>query len=116
MCIVIDMNIYIEPEVEKRLREEPSMSGLINNLLRKHYGIAHKDAPPKAGAKSLEPIEEPVYVSEEETPMIEKHDLRPKLNPTPGVVIDVGTQCEHGFGPKLCLIKGCKHYQFRKKR
>lgn len=66
--------------------------------------------------KRSEPLEEPVYVSEEETPMIEKHDLRPKLNPTPGVVIDAGTQCEHGFGPKLCLIKGCKHYQFRKKR
>ena len=31
------MNIYIRPDLEKRLREEDSMSGLINKLLDKHY-------------------------------------------------------------------------------
>ena len=37
--IIIRMNIYIEPKVERELRKEKSMSGLVNTLLREWYGI-----------------------------------------------------------------------------
>lgn len=37
MCIVINMNIYIRPDLETLLRQEGSMSGLINKLLEEHY-------------------------------------------------------------------------------
>lgn len=37
MRIIMTMNIYIKPELEDRLRKEPTMSGLINNLLERHY-------------------------------------------------------------------------------
>lgn len=37
MCIVMNMNIYIRPDLESLLRQEESMSGLINKLLEGHY-------------------------------------------------------------------------------
>ena len=37
MCIVMNMNIYIRPDLESLLRQENSMSGLINKLLEEHY-------------------------------------------------------------------------------
>lgn len=33
----MNMNIYITPQNEEKLRQEPSMSGLINSLLEMHY-------------------------------------------------------------------------------
>lgn len=33
----MSMNIYIKPELEKKLRDEESMSGLINKLLADYY-------------------------------------------------------------------------------
>jgi len=37
MSIIIDMNIYIRPDLEEHLRKESSMSGLVNKLLHEHY-------------------------------------------------------------------------------
>lgn len=37
MTIIMTMNIYITPQNEEKLRQEPSMSGLINSLLMQHY-------------------------------------------------------------------------------
>lgn len=37
MTIIIYMNIYISKENEERLRQEASMSGLINHLLEEYY-------------------------------------------------------------------------------
>lgn len=45
MTIIMTMNIYIRPSLEKKLREEDSMSGLINELLANHYD-----------GKDLEPV------------------------------------------------------------
>jgi hypothetical protein len=61
------MNIYIKPELEKLLRQEDSMSGLINQLLMNHYLNARIDntrdqltGPPKKIAN------EPRYVNEDD--------------------------------------------------
>ena len=57
MCIVMNMNIYISAENEKRLRKEPSMSGLVNRLLKEHY---NKTPPP------TEYVEETGFVKTED--------------------------------------------------
>lgn len=42
------MNIYIRPDIEKKLRKEDSMSGLINELLHKHFGLSIGAEKPKS--------------------------------------------------------------------
>jgi hypothetical protein len=43
------MNIYITKANELKLRQEPSMSGLINQLLTKHYANSGSVAAPVKG-------------------------------------------------------------------
>lgn len=53
MTITMSMNIYIKPELELRLREQTSMSGLVNHLLesyfkddvRRHFGSRTSETP-----------------------------------------------------------------------
>lgn len=45
MYIVMHMNIYITTQNEEKLRQEKSMSGLINQLLDQHYGHSPFNKP-----------------------------------------------------------------------
>lgn len=55
------MNIYITRENTEKLRQEGSMSGLINRLLEKHYAPLGTDAPSAEKA----PRDEVTWVKEE---------------------------------------------------
>ena len=48
------MNIYIRPDIEKDLRKQKSMSGLINRLLENYFKGGDKPKP-----KKVEKIEVP---------------------------------------------------------
>lgn len=54
MYIVMNMNIYISPQNEERLRNEASMSGLINKLLSEHYGQETVSTPVQIKTATVE--------------------------------------------------------------
>jgi hypothetical protein len=62
--MIMYMNIYISPRLEKRLRQEKSMAGLINKLLDAHYNSKkdvheheheHAHNIPKISSASVKP-------------------------------------------------------------
>lgn len=84
------MNIYIEPAIEKILRKEESMSGLINTLLRKHYGYERTKIKAVTFGKGT-PGETTKYVEQTIGPEFCKNG-----HPIPE-------------GRTKCLGKGCKY-------
>ena len=76
MCIVMNMNIYIRPDLEKRLREAPSMSGLINNLLERHF-LGTVDGG-KTQEDVVAEIEAKIYDTPKIRPLVEVIDDEPE--------------------------------------
>ena len=50
----VHMNIYISKALEERLNQEPNKSGLINELLRKHYSGSSPTPPKPVGSAPQE--------------------------------------------------------------
>lgn len=88
----MNQTIYFRKENWEKFKDEPQKSELVNLLLARHYDIY------KQGTL----IEDVKYVNSVGSPELEKI-----LDPDTG-------RCEHGFGPRLCLNKKCKNYQFKR--
>jgi len=89
MCIVMNMNIYIKPNLQELLKKETSMSGLINQLLEKHYQsskseIVFKEAPP-------------VQQHSQEEPTTERYEWRVLK----GVQVKVDTETDTFYDPTI---------------
>lgn len=99
MTIVMNMNIYIRPDLEQRLRQEDSMSGLINKLLDDYF-----QDPPTPYKKSI------VEDSSLENIFSKKQNVfKPK-----SVISEVAKDfdfCKNGHPMKgdKCFGKGCKY-------
>lgn len=98
MTIIMTMNIYINVDNLKRLSKEQNKSGLINDLLDKHYN--HKSTFP-----AVQLNDNKVFMDESDTPESAFSHLQNEFERNRKI-------CKHGADPKLCKFakpgKPCK--------
>jgi hypothetical protein len=109
MYIVMNMNIYIRPDLEQRLRKEASMSGLINKLLDQHY------TPLPPNSKTIKQKQEPKNILEPKLSFKSKQSFKPKQSfEAKPIITEIEKDfdfCKNGHPMKgdKCFGKGCKY-------
>lgn len=86
MCILMFMNIYITKQNEDLLKKEPSMSGLINQLLTEHYEHEHSHTYKQKvvnarKASIVSPSSEPKIIKTKEQANEKVQELKEKPGP-----------------------------------
>lgn len=107
----MNYTIYIASDLDKndRFYGEENKSGLVNELLRRHYGISSVNIKQnRDGTISPQRVGQPVSV---EVPEVIKPGTQEWVVKTVNEIINV-KPCKHGADPKFCKFsspgKACK--------
>ena len=122
MYIVIVMNIYINKLNTERLEKEPNKSGLINQLLERHYSIGENVPEKNISLADANIVEVSKALREAPVPTADRSGIDDKGNiftastPVgPNLFFDEFNEAKEAGKrdvPKCCTLKNpCKHWQ-----